>query len=165
MPALTRRQRRYQRLRMDFGFCKFEATELSHVPFNTPYMDALIKQRFRLFQKSITEGKSRAEFDKEIRREYIQQGWRQKTGVRSYKFDPWAMLRHFEHEYKQKHPNYQSPWKKRRQRWVNFTAKVEFTMKKNRDQWIQELEVNIAQSTGARRAQLEKQRDRLMRLK
>jgi len=125
----TRRQHRYEVLRK-IGCLKFEAFAWSKVPFRVPYMDELMKGRFRSFEKAMKEGKSNAEFNRGIKREYRDRGYLKRTRLGQLVGDPWAYLRDFENRYRSKHPEYESPWQKRRKAFVDFIAKVERTIEK-----------------------------------
>jgi len=158
----TRRQRRYFKLR-ELGFLKGEAFHLSKVPFRVPYMDVLMRDRFRKLQEAVRAGKSRKQFEDEIRKWYVQNYYFRMT-KRGPRLDPWKMLRDFEHAYRKAHPEYTSPWEKRRRKFRDFMQKAEKTLQKYREQWIKELEENIKKARGTRRQQLIRQRDRLLGL-
>lgn len=129
MAFRTRRQHRYKILRAT-GFLKFEAQELSRVPFKTPYMDVLIRERYKRYQSAIDRKLSNAEWERQIKTMYFDSKWRRKTRTGKIKYDVWAMLRDFEDRYRAKHPSYTSPWEKRRKAWKDFVAKLERTYEK-----------------------------------
>ena len=129
MAFRTRRQHRYEVLRKIFCL-KFEAFAWSKVPFYVPYMNELMKGRFKSFDKAMKEGKSREEFSKEIKKEYRDRGYLKRNRLGQAVGDPWAYLRDFEHKYRSKHPEYESPWLPRQRRFRDFMKKIEGTIKK-----------------------------------
>ena len=124
MAFKTRRQRRYDILRIA-GFLPFEARELSRVPFKVPYMDVLIKERYKRFQEVTRAKWSWAGYERLIRAEYRDKNWQRQARAGRVRDDVWAMLRAFEHAYRAKHPDYESPWQKRRRGWRKFLRQVE----------------------------------------
>jgi len=58
---------------------------------------------------------------------YFDSKWRKRTRTGRIVYDTWAMLRDFEDKYRAKHPQYKSPWEKRRKAWKSFVAKLERT--------------------------------------
>lgn len=126
MAFKTRRQRRYEVLRLA-GFLPFEARELSRVSSRVPYMDVLIKERHKRHREAIDRKLSGAEWERQIKSEYFDSRWRRRTRLGKIKYDTWAMLRDFEDKYRAKHPEYQSPWEKRRRAWKDFVSKLERT--------------------------------------
>lgn len=129
MAFKTRRQRRYDILRKS-GFLPFEARTMSRVPFRVPYMDVMIKERFKGFDEALAKGVSRTGWEKIIKNFYIGNNWRKRTRLGRMKYDPWQMLRDFESKFRAKHPEYESPWEKRRRSWRDFVNKLEKTYQK-----------------------------------
>lgn len=130
MAFRTRRQHRYQILR-DTGFLPFEAKALSKIPFNVPYIDAMIKDRYKQVKEAGSEKVSQREWERRIKGMYVDRNFTKtdkKTG--RITLDPWQMMRDFEFKYKAKHPDYESPWEKRRKNWKDFMAKIERTYSK-----------------------------------
>lgn len=127
MAFRTRRQHRYNRLVTDFKFLPFEARELSKVPFKTPYMRGGIQERRRAYRDAIKEYKARdmrftkAEWVEIIREMYIAKDW-----IKEGKSDPWQMLRTWEDKYRDKHPEYESPPRRKK---VKVKRKDEFVSK------------------------------------
>ena len=115
----TRRQQRYLRLR-NSGFLPFEAQELSKVPNNVPYMANLYRNRKMLLGRAKKDRWSYTKYESSIKKLYDSNRW-----YRARKRDPWQMLKVAERRYKTKHPEYSSPWKKRRKDFVEFTRKLE----------------------------------------
>lgn len=120
----TNRQKRYSLLR-SCGFLRIESVELSKVPLKVPYMDALIKGRFKEFREAFKQGWTLKRWETAIKQRYISNNWL--TEKRNY-YDAWAMLRDFEHTYRVRHPDYESPWEKRRKDFVGFVRQVEKTV-------------------------------------
>jgi len=133
MAFRTRRQERYVALRKK-GFLKFEANDLSKVPFSTPYMKALISERNQKHNAASKRKISQTQWEQSIKLMYFDMKWRTKTKSGNIKYDVWQMLREFEEQYKQKHPQYQSPWQKKRKGWKDFVSKVEKTLQKQEGQ-------------------------------
>lgn len=120
MAFRTRRQYRYDLLRKS-GFLPFEARSLSRVPLRIPYLDQLIKERFIAYQQAAKEGQTRAKWQRSIKNRYRGENWINLRG----QTDPWKMFRAFEYTYRAKHPEYESPWEKRRRQMKDFIATVE----------------------------------------
>ena len=129
MAFKTRRQYRYEQIRK-VGFTKRESYILSKVPFRVPYMDKLMKQRFKLATEAFKKGLSRPAFEKQIVERYRNNGWIATTRAGRKLIDVWAMLRDFAAKYKAKHPEYDSPWEKRQRDFKNFMRKVDKTILK-----------------------------------
>lgn len=126
MAFRTRRQNRYKVL-IAASFMPFEARELSRVAFRVPYMDVLIKERYKKYKGALDRKLSRTEYERQIKAMYFDSKWRRRTRTGKLKYDPWAMLRDFEHNYRAKHPDYSSPWEKRRRAWKDFVSKLDAT--------------------------------------
>ena len=120
----TRRQARYELLRK-CGFLRIEASDLSKVPLRIPYMDKLIKQRYEDYKQAFRDKWTQAKWDSEIKKKYREKNWI--TDKRSI-YDSWAMLRNFEHAYRNQHPEYESPWEKRRRSMKDFIQQVDQTV-------------------------------------
>jgi hypothetical protein len=127
MAYRTRRQNRYVALRK-YGFLKFEAKDLSKVPFKTPYMKPFIKERINLRKTATRQKIGDKEYEATIKELYDIKKWFDRKGNR----DVWKMLQEFEEKYKKKHPEYQSPWQKKRKHWKDFVNKVERTLAKDK---------------------------------
>ena len=124
MAFKTRRQHRYYVLRAA-GFLPFESRELSRISFSVPYMDVLVRTRFKELNKALDNKMSRAEWERRIKTRYFDNGWRRWSRQHKAIYDTWKMLRDFESDYRVKHPAYESPWEKRRRSWKDFTEKIE----------------------------------------
>jgi len=124
MAYKTRRQTRYGYLRIA-GFLPFEAHELSRVPLKVPYMATLIRERYREFLKARKEGASWDAWRKQIMGSYTRHDWQRPTRSGINKNDPWKMLKDSENRYRDKKPEYESPWQKRRAKWKDFLRKIE----------------------------------------
>lgn len=121
MAFRTRRQARYERLR-ERGFLPFEARALSKVSRRTPYLSHLVGDRFKQLKRAQEQKWSNARYEREIKKRYKQKEW-------SYlkRYDPWAMVRESEDRYRKRHPDYESPWERKRRRWRGFLGKFEKT--------------------------------------
>jgi hypothetical protein len=108
----------------------FEARPLSKVPQrDIPYIRQMIKERKRMLKEAQAEGSTIKAYEKQVKQIYID-GVFTKAGPKTIVFDPWKMLRKAQEDYMVKHPEYQSPWKKRGQRWKDFLDKAEVTIQK-----------------------------------
>lgn len=136
MPYKTRRQARYERLRI-CGFTGFEARALSRVSVRVPYMMPLMKKRLveynRAKRQAQKSGLTEVDFNKRwlthIKRQYIMKGWKHK-GDRWGVTVAFRMLKAKEKEYKYKHPQYESPWQKTQKQWHDFIAKIDKSYEK-----------------------------------
>ncbi len=123
------RQARYVNLRRN-GFLPFEARPLSRVPRNVPYMPQLIATRASLLARARREGWSQIKYNISIKESYRKKGWRKLNRVGKIVNDPWQMLRDYEDRYKDKHPEYTSPWLKKQKGWRDFTSKFDRGLEK-----------------------------------
>jgi len=131
MAFRTRRQNRYSRLR-SAGFLPFEARAMSKVPLRVcPYMKQLAKDRYKDFLKAKAEGMTRAGWQDKIKKLYSDNHWL-RAGKRRIEADPWKMLREYEDRWKDKNPQYTSPWQKRWRDWKDYQRKIEATIKKQK---------------------------------
>lgn len=129
MAFRTRRQKRYENLRNN-GFLPFEARVLSKVPRKVPYMPPLIANRAKLQVKAKKEEWSQKRYEDYIKKLYKDRGWLGLTRTGKVKYDTWQMLRESEDRYRNKHPEYSSPWLKKQKVWRDFVAKFERTVEK-----------------------------------
>jgi len=124
------RQARYERRRRN-GFLPFEARPLSRISEKVPYMPQLIATRASLLARAKREGWSRARYETYIKEQYRKKGWRKlnRPGTKVVD-DPWQMLRDYEDRYKDKHPEYISPWVKKQKRFRDFISKFDKGLEK-----------------------------------
>jgi len=122
-----RRHERYLKLRQA-GFLPFEARPLSRVPSYVPYFRAIVKERRDLARKALKMGTKRIAFEGQIRELYRVNGWLKKNKAGKVVADPWAMLRDLQDKFKDKNPQYDSPWEKRQRNWRDFQARIEKTL-------------------------------------
>lgn len=129
MAMRPKRYGRYMYLR-NAGFLPFEARALSTVPRKpVPYFREIIAERRKEFAKVKSGKMSWTAYEKKIHKMYSDNAFTKATANRIV-YDPWKFLRHREDEYIQKHPEYQSPWVKRRRAWVDFTRKADRTFER-----------------------------------
>lgn len=128
MISKIQRRERYDKLTKKYGLLQFEAYELSKIPLNIPYFRDFLLQRRRKLLDMLSQGKTRKDYEAWIYGEYSR-GRLFKAGLRYEKCDPWKMLRAFEDNHKQKHPDYESPWvkKARRKTHAGFLARLSKT--------------------------------------
>jgi len=132
MAFRTRRQNRYLKLRTN-GFLPFEARALSRVPIKgIPYMKEVIDARRELLSKATEDKLTTKDYERKIKQIYTDNAFT-KAGTKRIEYSPWKMLRKAEDVFKVKHPEYESPWKKRRQGWMDFLAKAERTIEKQQE--------------------------------
>lgn len=124
MAFKTRRQTRYGNLRVA-GFLPFEARELSRVPLKVPYMAMLIRDRYREARRAHDSGVSWAAFTRTIMQRYKNNDWIRPSRSGKFKHDPWKMLKDAEKRYRDRKPEYESPWEGRRRRWKDFLRQIE----------------------------------------
>lgn len=129
MAFKTRRQGRYNVLRKS-GFQPFEARPLSRVPFNVPYMTGMLRERLRDYEAAIKKGWTQTRYEEAIKRLCKDRHWITKTRTGKRRYDPWAMLRGYENRYKEKHPEYVSPWVKRRKDFRKYVRELEESIAK-----------------------------------
>lgn len=129
MAFRTRRQQRYIKLR-ESGFLPFEAQDLSKVSIKlTPYLQQMVTERKRMLAKATKARLTKAGYKKLIDNIY-DKGHFYIARAQGIKPDVWKMFRDWEEKYRDKHPEYQSPWQKKRKKWVDFMAKAERTIAK-----------------------------------
>lgn len=129
MAFKTKRQRNYGYLR-DRGFLKFEAQALSKVPRKTPYMPNMVRGRAHIWARAKRENWSEARYERYIRAIYKRKDWTTLTRAGKTTLSPWAMLRDAENRYKDKHPEYKSPWLNKLKVWRDFQSKYEAGLEK-----------------------------------
>ena len=128
----TRRMIRFSNLRR-LQFLKFEAFALSKVsPGVTPYFRELMKDRAELAAKAFKMGRTVREFESEIKELYKVNNWLKRDRRGHIIADPWKMFRAFEDKFKQRKPEYTSPWMKRQKNLRDFISKYERTIKQAR---------------------------------
>lgn len=111
------------------GFLRFEAKEFCKVPIRkTPYIDEMIKARFKEHQEHLKNKGTTKDWEIRIKTMYID-GKLIKTTKKGKTFDPWKLLRNFEAKFKLKHPEYQSPWRKRQKDWQKFRRNMDRALK------------------------------------
>lgn len=96
----VRRLSRYEAFRRK-GFTHEEAMVFSQPTYNikTPYFKGVIANRNRDFVRS---GLTHEQWDKKIRKQYVDKGWVKKTLSGKAVIDPWKMYRSYEDRYKDK---------------------------------------------------------------
>lgn len=127
MALRIRRHARYEYLRKA-AFLPFEARPLSRVPSYVPYFRAIVKERRDMARKALKMGTKRLAFETQIRELYRVNRWVKKNKAGKIVADPWAMLRDFQDKFKDKNPQYDSPWEKRQRNWRDFQSRIEKTL-------------------------------------
>jgi len=120
----TKRQSRYKKLR-DNGFLPFEASVLSRVPLNVPYMKPLVAERRKLVKKQLDKKVSQTKIADGIKLSYNVKGFTRRDSIGRKLYDVWAYLRKYEDNWRDKQPEYRSPSQKRRKNFTQFKRKFE----------------------------------------
>ena len=128
---ITIRQRRRRHYLEHSGFLLFEADDLCVIPGYVPYFKRLIRERQSELENWLRAGRTMAEWQLHIRAKYVDHKWG-KEDAGGFKADPWKLLRAFEEDYRDRNPEYDSPWEKNKRRRLDFLAKIERTMTKQR---------------------------------
>ena len=127
----TFRQRRRRRYLEQSGFLLFEADDLCTIPGYVPYFKKLVRERRAELADWVRAGRTMREWELRLQRLYRDNKWiRLVRGLPAA--DPFKMLRDFEDDYRDRNPEYDSPWEKNKRRRPDFLAKIERTMAKQR---------------------------------
>lgn len=118
----TKRQARYNTLKR-LGFLPFEARALSKVSFKVPYMRGMIKDRRKALRDAVKLKWSKAEWKRMVLEDIYDA--RNYYNLRTGKPDPWVMLRAWEDRFKEKYPEYESPWQKKKRVRKDFIEKFD----------------------------------------
>jgi hypothetical protein len=124
MAFKTRRQKRYEILAKN-GFLMFEAKPLSFVPHNVPYMQTIIRKRRKVQAEAARQDWTDKRYRRYIYSLYRDNEWITLTKTGKKKLDAWALLRQEKDRYKEKHPEYKSPWRTRQKKFQDFLAKMD----------------------------------------
>jgi hypothetical protein len=125
----TRRMQRFANLRK-LAFTKYEAFALSKVsPGITPYFREMMKERAEMAAKAFKMGTTEKQFEAQIKELYRVNRWVKRNRAGRIIADPWRMFRAFEDKFKQKNPQYTSPWQKRQKNMRDFITKYERSIK------------------------------------
>lgn len=122
---------RFHRLERSGLFLRIEAASLSFVPFNVPYYKQLIRDRQATFRQAQKEGQTSEQYEQGIIKDYIAHGWlRHKRGKDVP--DTFKLLRAYEDRYRDRQPQYESPWQKKPRRIssADFQSKVGRTLQR-----------------------------------
>lgn len=118
------RQKRYKKW-LDAGFLPFEAMALSKVSDSVPYVANMRRKRKGDLTKHTKAGKSKAAWRAQIIAMYKRSGYTQTDKQGNEVYSPWAMLRDYEDRYKDRHPEYTSPFLKKQKVYRQFGSKYE----------------------------------------
>lgn len=127
----TRNGKRHARA-LQHGFMPYEADVLAKVPLTTPYVRSLYKERREEYE-AYAKDHSEAEWADYIRKRYESKGWLT-AGKFDIIYDAWKMIRDYEHRFRARFPQYESPWEKRTRSRGNFIAKAERTIARQKGQ-------------------------------
>ena len=131
MALKIRRHQWYLKRRQD-GFLPFEARSLSRVPPRVPYLADLVEERRAMVKKAKSLGTTQREFEMQVKNLYRVNNWLKKNEAGKIVADPWAMFRDFGDRFRQKNPEYDSPWEKRQRNWRDFQARIERTLERQK---------------------------------
>lgn len=121
----TRNGSRYAKA-IRHGFLPFEADMLRKVPFNTPYVRAMLKERKAEYDAFVKD-RGVSYWYGHIKELYEDKRWLT-AGKTRIIYDPWKMLRAYEDKFKARFPYYTSPWERRARTQGDFMAKAERTI-------------------------------------
>lgn len=107
---MAHNRNRYKLL-VEYGFLPWEADELDQVSLKVPYFKDIMHDRYVYFHKCIDKGWTWKKYVGAIKRKYSMRGWKTQG-----QYDPWKLLRSYEDRYKDKNPDYKSPWIKKQKR-------------------------------------------------
>ena len=129
----TIRQGRYEDLR-SVGFLNWEARILSKVPRSIPYLKTMVAERQVVFKTAQKKGLTEAEYGRRIQSSYIMKGYAKAKQAKSAGA-VYAMLRHYEEDYKPKHKEYSSPWVKKHKDFSVYSSKIDKKMVTEFNDW------------------------------
>ena len=89
---------------------------VSRMSLDTPYIQEMIQERAETYTKALELKLSRSQWVLTIKEMYEDRYWFN---------DPWEMLRAWEERYKDKHPEYTSPWIKKKKQRADFGDKFD----------------------------------------
>jgi len=115
------------------GMLDFEAAVLASIPEDVPYIKHMTDDRMALLRRALQQGLTDEQYQSLVKQQYIDRGFfKPAEGAVRARLDPYAMLRHYEDAYKARHPEWESPWKKRQRSWGRFRTKASRTIE---EQW------------------------------
>jgi len=131
---ITRRDQR-ARLLVKAGFLPFEVKPFSMIPLTVPYFKRLVEDRRKEHEDWLGDldfgtGDVSRIWLNYILDIYKQNGWYKPVGLGRIILDPYRLLRKYEHGYRAKQPEYESPWEKRSKSMPDFIAKFNRTLEK-----------------------------------
>jgi hypothetical protein len=120
---------RFHRLERSELFLRIEAADLSFVPFNVPYYKQLIRDRAKKLRQAVKDGWTKEQYQQSIIKDYIERGWLRRKRGRDVP-DAFKLLRAYEDRYRDRQPQYESPWQGagKRKNLKDFQAKVDKTL-------------------------------------
>jgi len=118
-----KRQARYLKLKKQ-GFLPFEAFALSKVPTKTPYFKMMTDDRKSAYKTAKGFKFSKREWTATITDMYKDKGFGEYIFLR-WKSDVWTMFRSWEERYRERYPDYTSPWQKKKRKRTDFIAKFD----------------------------------------
>lgn len=125
----TRRQARYIFCRK-MGLLPFEARPMSRVPPTVPYFKEMLRERRAMFKKATAMKIGQVKWERQIIELYKINKWQKLGRTGKILADPWQMLRHYEEKWRDKQPQYESPWQGRQRTWRDFLPKIERTLQR-----------------------------------
>lgn len=129
------RQGQRRRILERYAFTEFEAEALKVVPIKpTPYFKDLCQERVKEHQRWLNDGRTEADWLQHIIERYRANSWYKRDDFGTPIADPFKMLRDFEDRYRDRHPQYVSPWEKKTPRMssVEVRTKMLRTVKSQR---------------------------------
>jgi hypothetical protein len=103
---------------------------MSRVPPNVPYFKEMLRERYAMFKEAAKMQIGIKKWEEQIKELYRVNKWQKLGRTGKILADPWQMLRHHEEKWRDKQPQYESPWEGRQRTWRDFLPKVERTLQR-----------------------------------
>ncbi|MCK9601928.1 MAG: hypothetical protein M0R06_22980 [Sphaerochaeta sp.] len=118
----------YQELR-NSGMLPSEARRIRLLPNwrDVPWAAEVVNQRSADWSAARRRGISREAFDKAIVNDYKEEKWLVR-GLKQIQVDVHAMLRHHCDRFRQRNPDYESPWEERQRSFMRYARAVDRTI-------------------------------------
>jgi hypothetical protein len=88
----------------------------------------MLADRRDLIRKARSLKTTPAKFESQIKELYRVNRWLKTNKAGKMVAEPWEMLRDFGDRWRNKYPQYDSPWEKRQRNWRDFQARIEKTL-------------------------------------
>jgi hypothetical protein len=101
---------------------------MSHVPPNVAYFKTMLQERRAMYKKAVAMKIGQVKWEGQIKELYKVNKWQKLNRVGKIVADPWKMLKDFEKKYREKYPQYESPWEPRGRNFRDFQRKTDKTL-------------------------------------